>query len=152
MEFMRVEPWPASDSKLQPSGLQLETYTGDWDVLPDFSTLQPSGESIVDTISADPRNEFEGRVFSGYVHVDRDAMYMFALESDDGSMLLIDDTPIIDNDGLHGSREMRGTAPLAAGWHAIRVEWFNKTGGAELELRMGELGETLMAENLTFTH
>ncbi len=152
MEFMRVEPWPASDSKLQPSGLQLETYTGDWDVLPDFSTLQPSGESIVDTIAADPRNEFEGRVFSGYVHVDRDAMYMFALESDDGSMLLIDDTPIIDNDGLHGSREMRGTAPLAAGWHAIRVEWFNKTGGAELELRMGELGETLMAENLTFTH
>ena len=48
---------------------------------------------------------------------------------------------IVDNDGLHAPKTLTGVAPLAAGWHPIRVEYFNKTGGAVLELLMGPLGE-----------
>ena len=51
---------------------------------------------------------------------------------------------MIDNDGLHGTIEKRGNAALAAGQHQIQVRWFNKTGGAELALRWGALGEKLV--------
>jgi hypothetical protein len=64
-------------------------------------------------------------------------VYTFALTSDDGSRLFIDGEVVVDNDGLHGAEERRGDIALAAGWHAIRVEWFNKSGGAELVLAMG---------------
>ena len=46
---------------------------------------------------------------------------------------------------LHGTQEKRGSAPLSRGWHKISVEWFNKTGGADLNLRMGVLGDELQA-------
>ena len=68
-------------------------------------------------------------------------MIEFALSSDDGSRLLIDGNIVIDNGGLHGSQEKRGSAPLSKGWHALKVEWFNKAGGATLDLRMGVLGK-----------
>jgi hypothetical protein len=68
-------------------------------------------------------------------------MIEFALWSDDGSRLLIDGEIVIDNGGLHGTEEKRGVAPLSKGWHAIKVEWFNKAGGATLDLRMGVLGK-----------
>jgi len=29
------------------------------------------------------------------------------------------------------------------GWHRIQVDWFNKTGGVVLDLRMGRLGNEL---------
>ena len=35
---------------------------------------------------------------------------------------------------------MVGSIALEKGWHPIRVEWFNKTGGATLTLRVGTLG------------
>ena len=35
---------------------------------------------------------------------------------------------IVDNDGLHGMATKQGMAPLAQGFHMIRVEYFNATG------------------------
>jgi hypothetical protein len=67
-------------------------------------------------------------------------MYMFALSSDDGSRFLIGDTVVVDNDGLHGTQELYGSFPLANGWHKFRLEWFNKAGGASLNIRMGVVG------------
>ena len=69
-----------------------------------------------------------------------DAVYRFALLSDDGSRLAVAGSVVVDNDGLHGAEERTGVIPLAAGWHPLSVEYFNKTGGAELQLRCGPLG------------
>jgi hypothetical protein len=74
------------------------------------------------------------------VRVARDDVYVFELTSDDGSRLLVDGALVVDNDGLHGPEEKTGDVALAAGWHAIRVEYFNKTGGAALALRLGAVG------------
>jgi hypothetical protein len=61
-------------------------------------------------------------------------VYAFTLTSDDGSRLYIGDTLVTDNDGLHGAEEKRGTIALAAGLHPVRVTYFNKTGGLELQV------------------
>ena len=42
---------------------------------------------------------------------------------------------MVDNDGLHGIQEKRGTIALAAGFHPIRVTYFNKTGGLDLKVQ-----------------
>jgi hypothetical protein len=70
-------------------------------------------------------------------------MIAFSLASDDGSRLSIDGKVVVDNDGLHGTQEKRGYAPLARGNHEFVLEWFNKAGGAALDLRIGKLGEPL---------
>jgi len=84
--------------------------------------------------------EYVGYRYSGYIGIPRDDVYIFTLISDDGSRLLIDGTVVVDNDGLHGSLGREGTIALAAGTHEIEVEWFNKTGGADLDLLFAPAG------------
>jgi alpha-L-fucosidase len=144
--FNKVMPWIAQRVTITQRGkLQMHEYQGVWDDLPDVSTRTPTRITAVDGINASPEAEHVCRIFTGYVLVPEDDLYIFALSSDDGSKLLIDDKVVVDNDGLHGTQERRGTAPLAKGWHRIQVEWFNKTGGAVLDLRVGAIGSELKA-------
>ena len=85
-------------------------------------------------------------VFEGYVRVLADNVYIFELTSDDGSKLLIDGKLVIDHDGLHSPEAKNGEAPLAAGLHRIRIEWFNKTGGTALRLRWAQLASSELAD------
>jgi len=79
----------------------------------------------------------------GFLEVETPGVYGFRLVSDDGSRLYVDDRLVVDNDGLHGPAEGRGAIALAGGRHALRVEWFNRSGGATLALRWGLQGENL---------
>ncbi len=51
---------------------------------------------------------------------------------DDGSRITIDDTIIINHDGIHGATEAKGNIKLDAGLHRITVEYFEGAGGEEL--------------------
>jgi hypothetical protein len=127
----------------QKGDLNLSVYQGDWDVLPNFTLENSILEDTAFTFDV-PEGEFVARVYSGYLYIPSTDMYMFALSSDDGSRLSIGGTVVVNNDGLHGAQVMNGTIALAEGWHACRVEWFNKTGGASLGLNMGVVGELLI--------
>ncbi|MHC5023159.1 MAG: alpha-L-fucosidase [Planctomycetota bacterium] len=143
--FERARPIAAATIASARPGVVHEVYEGDWSELPEFEALTPARTEIRDGIGLDrgPAVEYVGRRFTGYLRVPADDVYLFALDSDDGARLTIAGREIIDNDGLHGPRELRGTIALAAGLHPILVEYFNKTGGAALDLRMAPLGETL---------
>jgi hypothetical protein len=71
---------------------------------------------------------------TGYLHVAAAGAYTFYLSSDDGSKLWVDGALAINNDGLHGMREYSVARTLAAGDHAVRVEFFDSTSGAGLVL------------------
>jgi len=60
---------------------------------------------------------------------------MFFLNSDDGSRLYVDGEVVIFNDGLHGARTLSTKLNLSSGWHAIRLDYFEKTGSAILDLQ-----------------
>ena len=140
-----MRPWKAAKIHQYVLGaLTQSTYKGDWDDLPDFSTITPDKTKNVNSVDAIDL-EFVALVFDGYIYINATNMIEFELASDDGSRLLIDDEVVVDNGGLHGTQEKRGSAPLSRGWHKISVEWFNKTGGADLNLRMGVLGDELHA-------
>ena len=144
--FTRVEPLPALPvSPSAEPGAQVRVYRGAWSSLPDFATLEPASTDRCATIALPDgyREEDVARVYEARLDVPEEAMWVFALESDDGSRLLVDGELVVDNDGLHGPAEARGAVGLAAGSHDLRTEWFNRTGGAALGLRWARRGEEL---------
>jgi hypothetical protein len=127
--------------------------------LPDFEKLKPAGPAIyTSSLNLPPQNFMEGFPgvtkrnewfaidYSGKFWIADPGMYTFALLSDDGAKLYIDDQVVIDNDGLHPPQEKTGALDLAGGLHRIRVSYFQgpkyqvalvlKVAGAGQELRV----------------
>ena len=108
-------------------------------VLPDFSTLSPylTGTSANVNFASTGGNfagsgvaDNVGAVWSGWLRVDAPGLYTLYVNSDDGSRLRIGNQAIVTNDGLHGMVEVSGTIALAAGKHAVTIEFFEAGGGA----------------------
>ena len=72
--------------------------------------------------------------FSGYIKIDKDGMYSFFTDSDDGSKLFIDEEEVVNNDGDHGATEKTGKAALKKGFHKISVVYFDSGGGNSLKV------------------
>ncbi len=68
--------------------------------------------------------------WSGVIRCPREATYTFFTDSDDGSQLFIDGKLVVDNGGLHGMREREGRVQLAAGEHALRLDFIQDEGEA----------------------
>ena len=74
-------------------------------------------------------------VFTGRVKIYQAGSYDFFTTSDDGSHLFVDGSMVVDNGGLHGSEEKQGAVELSAGFHSVKVDFFENSGGAELRVR-----------------
>jgi hexosaminidase len=75
-----------------------------------------------------------GVVYTGFIHVDTDGDYGFSTQSANGSVLLIDGLPVVDNDGKHRLYEESGTIPLQKGFHKLTVKYFNLGGRGNLKI------------------
>jgi hypothetical protein len=78
--------------------------------------------------------------WSGYVNTPAAGIWTFYVESDDGMRLDLETSPgvwtrVVEDWSDHGARERAGTASLSAGWHGIRVEYYEATGSASARLR-----------------
>jgi outer membrane protein OmpA-like peptidoglycan-associated protein len=106
------------------------------DHLPDFSQLRPQG-TISTTVLNVPGQSFEQGFpgvtdrfewfaidYRGAFAVPAAGTYRFRLTSDDGSRLIIDGRPVIENDGIHGVSDVEDSVQLAEGVHAIEVQYF----------------------------
>ncbi len=70
----------------------------------------------------------------GNINVTQAGSHTFRLTSDDGSKLSIDNSVVVDHDGLHGPTPKEGTVNLTAGLHALRIDHFERTGGQQITL------------------
>jgi hypothetical protein len=86
-----------------------------------------------------PETKF-AMVCRGELAVARDGVHTLGLRSDDGSRLYLGEELRIDNDGTHDLQDKRVEVALAAGRHAFRVEYFQWSYGAALELWLGGPG------------
>ncbi len=104
--------------------------------LPDFTKLNPVGHIYTAVLNISPRsflqgfpgvtNRFEWFAidYKGQIYIQKPGLYTFSLLSDDGSRLLIDNRPVINNDGIHPPVEKRGSVYLSRGLHNIEVQYF----------------------------
>jgi hypothetical protein len=104
--------------------------------LPNFSKLEPVGSIFTPYLCVPARAFEEG--FPGVTDrfewfaidytarfwISQPGTYRFALTSDDGSVLYIDNKRVIQNDGVHPLIEKEGKLKLSAGAHRIRVSYF----------------------------
>ncbi len=72
--------------------------------------------------------------WDGYVRVPKTGQYGFLITSDDGSRLFVDGVLLIDNWGEHAETTKACPATLAAGYHRIRVDYFDAGWGAVMKL------------------
>ena len=104
--------------------------------LPNFAALQPAGVIYTPYLCVPPRSFDQGFPgiterfewfaidYRGRFWISVPGTYRFALASDDGSILYIDDKRVIQNDGQHPVIEKTGKAKLKSGVHTIRVSYF----------------------------
>jgi alpha-L-fucosidase len=134
--FKKVEPLPSVKNIALSQGMEYRYYEGEWEKMPDFDSLIPIDSGYTEQMDLSPqkRKEYFALSYAGYLSVERRGVYTFALTSDDGSRLFIGKNLVVDNDGLHGPRTVLGRIALEAGAHPITLEFFQRSGGQELEV------------------
>jgi len=81
-----------------------------------------------------------GADITGTLVVAADDTYTFSLDSDDGSVLLIDGALVVDDGGTHAPGGSSGSVLLTAGTHTFEVQFFECCGdpsGVDLTLPTG---------------
>ena len=138
-----AEPAPAGYAL----GLEASFYafgTG-LSAIPETNGLNPVSSGIVDKVSYPSTDgAWEGApeglanrfaaVFKGALCVREAGIYTLTVSSDDGSRLWIDGTAVVVNDGCHSASAKSAAVPLSRGLHPLRLEYFENTGHAVLEL------------------
>lgn len=121
-----------------PGGLQGVVYhiSKRSKVIPDLSKIKPRGKIYASALNIPLRDFTEGFPgvtkrqewfaidYTGRFWIEKPGLYRFALTSDDGSRLDIDDQTVVDNDGIHPALTKSGSMELAGGIHTIRVQYF----------------------------
>jgi hexosaminidase len=79
-------------------------------------------------------NRTFGVTYEGYFNAATDSKYIFSTQSDDGSVIFIDDQLVVDNDGKHSLYEQPGEVLLQKGMHKFTLKYFE--AGAFSTLRV----------------
>ncbi len=142
--FTRVSPRKYQDLTLTP-GVRYQYYHGQWNSLPDFDSLKPIKEGILDDFSLSERTRDDqfGFRFTGYLEIKEAGEYTFHLGSDDGSKLVVDGKELINNDGIHPTVTKTAAVQLNEGFHKIVVTYFELGGQEELSVKFQEPGSPL---------
>jgi hypothetical protein len=121
-----------------PGGLEGVVYhiSRNSKAIPDLRRIKPQGKIYVSTLNIPLRDFTEGFPgvtkrqewfaieYTGRFWIEKPGPYRFALTSDDGSRLYIDDQTVVDNDGIHPAVTKAGSAELSGGIHTMRVQYF----------------------------
>jgi hexosaminidase len=120
-------------------GIAYEYLEGAVEAARDVATskvLRRKGQGVLPTITL-PREhrdvEFAVR-YTGKVFAAEEGVYVLCSESNDGTLIEIENDLVVDNDGVHGVRDVCGEVALKQGHHPIRVTYFQLGGGTSLRV------------------
>ena len=120
-------------------GLKYQLFTGEFASLSQLkdAAVIDTGIAVTFNTAAFKKNiKGFGVIYNGFIRIDTDGMYGFSVASANGSQLLIDDQPVVDNDGKHGVFDQGGSAPLLKGYHKITVKYFDAGNAGSLKVMM----------------
>jgi hypothetical protein len=119
-------------------GLYYEHSTGAWTDLDLINWTNAEIKGKVDNFTLAPRTQedYFNFEFDGYLYINTAGSYEFQTTSDDGSRLTLNNTVLVENDGLHGNVTKTSVATtLASGAHVINLKYFEYEGGQSLVVR-----------------
>lgn len=118
--------------------------------MPDFAALRKSSSELSTPLNSnidfrDFSNSFVQRMFgfstrfgmtlTGFLDIPFEDVWHIFIESDDGSKVFVDGSLLVDNDGLHGMDEKKGSKFLTKGKHPLLVEFSQWDWGGGLVMR-----------------
>jgi hypothetical protein len=104
--------------------------------LPDFKKMKSVGVIYTTELNIPPQDFQQGFPgvtkkfewfaidYTGRFWIAKPGVYRFALTSDDGAKLYIDDQVVVDNDGTHPPATVTASTTLSGGIHRIRISYF----------------------------
>lgn len=147
-------PLPAETFNGTTKGMKYKLVTGDFTSVDQLQAAPviDTGNTLTFNTSTFKKNmKGFGVIYDGYLNVDADGDYGFSTISANGSELLIDNQPVVDNDGKHGMYEQGGSVALLKGLHHITVKYFDSGNSGNVRVLMtmpgkpkGEIGPDMM--------
>jgi hexosaminidase len=134
-------PLPPVANQPTVNGLKYQLFTGSFDNTTQLNIAAPLDSTAL-TVKSINVNSFRrnsqsfGIIYNGFIRIDADGVYGFSTQSDDGSVLLIDDQPVVDNDGKHALYEKGGSVPLQKGFHKFTLKYFNVGSSGNMHVFM----------------
>ena len=138
---LKIVEYPAKPG--QPSeglkpGLEYRVYPGRFTRCPDVSKLKPTDEGIATDLGLAQIPRLPGDdyalVLEGFVEIPETGVWSLAIGSDDGSRLYVDGQLLADNDGPHPMQWASGRDRWQKGLHPVKIEFFEATGDADLQV------------------
>ena len=98
-----------------------------------YAGIMPNFDNVRDNDFKELDEDFV-LIAEGYLDIEKSQNYSFRTWSDDGSILYLNGTKIIDNDGMHGVEYKEAQVYLSEGLYELRLEFMQGGGGKFLSL------------------
>jgi len=126
-----------------PRGLETLYYQNQWFAgEPAFNELEESiNLKKINIEKLSPARKNYSIEWKGYLLIEEAGLYQFTTASDDGSVVFIDDTLVVDNGGFHTLKEVSGSIFLLPGFHSIWVRYCQGEGRDILQFSAFKQGQ-----------
>ncbi|NOY59807.1 MAG: phosphodiesterase, partial [Calditrichaeota bacterium] len=107
--FVKSVPINFVDPKI--NGINYTVYEGEWKDRPDIKKITPVSSGRVYQFHVKPikrREDYVAVIFKSYIEIDVGGDYTFYSSANDGSVLSIDGTVVVDNAGYSGKKVDNG--------------------------------------------
>ncbi|MGY0036537.1 family 20 glycosylhydrolase [Pedobacter sp. NJ-S-72] len=128
---------PAKVTNLQ-KGLNFSYYPHGYKVVKEINEKDLEIQKVTSAIEiplAKTADQFATK-HQGYFCADQTGVYTFFLRSDDGSVLNLDGSILVDNDGMHFAIEKSAQIALKKGYHPFELLFLEGGGGYTLKLEV----------------
>lgn len=144
---------PAKKVQPKKQGVAYTYYEGDFEQTADMYAGKKVKEGVLPNfiISEAPAKDYFGYDFRSFIRIPEKGVYYFYISSDDGAKLFIDGKEIVDNDGSHSLKCVEGKVALEAGFHELKLLYFESYMGESLKVRMvGRSTDQLVPDEMLF--
>ena len=128
--------FPAVQASPKGPGLRYTYKEGDFVCCQDVldAPVKKSGiVPILGTEAVKQREDHFGILFDGLMRIEKEGVYLFTVDSDDGAKIWLDGQLLWDLDRPGGGSK-ESWIELGAGYHRLEVQYFETYGGDWLEL------------------
>ncbi len=125
-----------SNAKWQSGGFNYAYYEGDWSAWPDLKKMKPIKTGIFGknfNLDSLPRKSHFALAIDGMFEANEDGYYIFFLNADKGSRLLIAGKPLIEWGGDYTKPTYSYILPLKKGFYPFRIEYLHQQQDFKLE-------------------
>lgn len=121
------------------NGISYTVYEGKWKDRPDIKKITPVSFGRVYKFHVKPikrREDYIAVIFKSQLEIDTTGDYTFYSSANDGSVLSIDGTVVVDNAGYSGKKVNSGKIHLDKERHFIQVFYYENTGTESIDVSM----------------